>query len=127
MIGKLLFGPIVELVKSWGNSWLENNKIKTEGALKITEAKVNGRVKRHQAKADMDVSAQYGMQYSWKDEYLVIILSAPAIMCFIPGLASYAMEGFKILETVPDWYKWAFTGVIAATFGLRTWIGFNNR
>jgi hypothetical protein len=64
------------------------------------------------------------MRYSWKDEYLIIILSAPVIMCFIPPLAPYALEGFRVLATTPEWYRWAFLGAVVASFGLRTW--FNN-
>jgi hypothetical protein len=45
-------------------------------------------------------------------------------MCFIPGLDVYATRGFEILQGTPEWYRWALTGMIAATFGLRTWVGF---
>jgi hypothetical protein len=81
----------------------------------------------------MDLAAMDGMRYSWKDEYLVILLSMPVIMCFIPemtifgytfDLSQSAMAGFEILKDTPDWYKWALSGMIAATFGLRTWTGF---
>jgi hypothetical protein len=52
------------------------------------------------------------------------MLTVPVIMCFIPGLEVYALRGFEILEGTPEWYRWALTGMIAATFGLRTWAGF---
>jgi hypothetical protein len=116
-----------------GSSWLANRKVKAEGKIRITQAKIAARVKKEEAKGNMDLSAMDGMRHSWKDEYLVILLSMPVIMCFIPevtlfgytfDLSASAIAGFEILKGTPDWYKWALTGMIAATFGLRTWTGF---
>ncbi|MBW2599922.1 MAG: hypothetical protein JRC60_07600 [Deltaproteobacteria bacterium] len=54
-----------------------------------------------------------------KDEWFTIILSIPAIMCFIPGLATYVERGFEALSGCPDWYKWAFMVAVASSFGYR--------
>lgn len=117
-------GPIVSALGSIGKSWLETRKVKAEGKIAIAQAKVEARVQKEAAKANMDLSAMDNMRHSWKDEYLVILLSVPVIMCFVPGLEDYALNGFEILSQTPDWYKWALTGMIAASFGLRTWTGF---
>jgi hypothetical protein len=119
-----LIAPIVNALGSIGKSWLETRKVKAEGKIQIAAAKVQARVKKEEAKANMDLVAMDGMRYSWKDEYLVILLSAPVILSFIPGLEQYALAGFEILDKTPDWYRWALTGMIAASFGLRTWTGF---
>lgn len=119
-----IIGAIVSAVSSIGKSWLENRKVKAQGKIAISQAKINARVKKEEAKANMDLAAMDGMRYSWKDEYLVILLSVPVILCFIPGLDQYALRGFQILNETPDWYRWAVTGMIAASFGLRTWTGF---
>jgi len=116
--------PLLGVIGSLGKSWLETRKVKAEGSIKITQAKIDAKIARVAAKSHMDLAAQTGMQYSWKDEYLVILLTAPVILCFIPGLEQYALNGFKILESTPEWYRWALTGMIAATFGIRTWAGF---
>ena len=121
---QFIIGPIVSTLGALGKSWLETRKVKAEGAIKLAAAKVEARVKKEEAKANMDLSAMDGMQFSFKDEYLMILLTIPVIMCFIPGLAKYALDGFAILETTPEWYRWALTGMVAATFGLRTWAGF---
>ena len=54
---------------------------------------------------------------SWKDEWFTIILSIPAILAFIPSMAGYVLEGFSVLNEVPDWYKVAFGTAVAAAFG----------
>jgi hypothetical protein len=53
----------------------------------------------------------------FKDELWTIILATPFVACFIPGLQSYVLEGFKIIETTPEWYRY-FVGIaISAAFG----------
>jgi len=125
--------PIVEAFSSVGKSFLENRKVKAEGKIEITKAKINWKVKKEELKANMDLTAMQGMEFSWKDEYLTILISVPAVMCFLPDFSIGAFmfspvtavrEGFSALDTMPSWYQWAFTGVIAAVFGLRTWLGF---
>ena len=114
----------IGLVTSLFSSWSENKKAKAAGKIKITAAKLDATVKQIAAKQTMDAAAAGDMRFSWKDEYFVVILSLPYLMSFIPGLDQVALEGFDILARTPDWYRYSFLGVIAATFGLRTW--FNN-
>ena len=121
---QFIIGPIISTLGALGKSWLETRKVKAEGNIKLAAAKIEARVKKEEAKANMDLSAMDGMASSYKDEFLVVLLSIPVIMCFIPGIEVYALRGFEILETTPDWFRWAYTGVIAASFGLRTWTGF---
>ena len=118
-----IIGIIASAIGSLGSSWLENRKVKAQGKIEITKAKQGFIAAKYTAKAAMDLKSLDGMQFSWKDEYLLIILTIPVIMCFIPFLATYVGAGFAVLNTCPEWYKWALTGIIAATFGLRTWAG----
>ena len=55
----------------------------------------------------------------WKDEWFTILLSIPAILCFIPGMADFVMAGFRALDFCPEWYKWAFSIAVASSFGFR--------
>lgn len=112
-------------------TWMENRTAKQQGKIEITKAKIEQKKEKikaetsiYQKKQEMDIASMTDMKYGWKDEYLVILLSIPIIMAFIPPLSSYALAGFAIVAQMPPWYKWAFTGMIAATFGLRTWFGY---
>jgi len=64
---------------------------------------------------------------SWKDEYLTIIFTIPLIACFIPFLVPYVKEGFVVLETMPQWYQITLSVIVAASFGVRSVVGFINR
>ena len=57
----------------------------------------------------------------WKDEATWLVLSIPMIFVFFPPMAPYVLEGFRILETTPSWYRWLVIMIYAATFGIRVW------
>lgn len=112
---KVLASPIAAVA----NSFLEIRKIKAEGAVKKAEAIVEKEIKIIQNEIDYDTTAMDGTKYSWKDEYLVIILSLPFIGSFIPKIQDYVSVGWEYVAKAPDWYQWCFYGAIIATFGLR--------
>lgn len=126
-----IIGAIASVLGGAFNSWMEVRKAKQQGKIAIAQAQIEQKQEKikletsiYQKKQEMDLASMTDMKYGWKDEYLVLLLSAPVIMAFVPPLAQYALQGFQIIDQMPDWYKWAFTGIVAATFGLRTWVGF---
>jgi hypothetical protein len=56
----------------------------------------------------------------WKDELVIIVLTIPLVLVFTP-LADVVLEGFRVLGTTPDWYRWMVMTIYAATFGIRVW------
>jgi hypothetical protein len=83
---------------------------------RIKEAKVNAEIQRLANTSD---------QSGWKDEYLVVLWSAPAIMSFIPQLQPYMRDGFQILAAdTPDWYVIGWLGITGAVFGLKRLIDY---
>ena len=122
LIGAII-GGVVELGKTIGGGIVERSKIKTEGKIAIRKAKIQMEVDRYRQLGEMDLAAQKGMMFSCKDEYLLILFSVPMILAFIPPMVPYVIAGFEILQGLPVWYQWSITGMVAATFGLRTWQG----
>ena len=57
----------------------------------------------------------------WKDEFVLIVISTPLIMAFIPSMQPYVTEGFKALEQLADYYRWLILSVFAAIYGIRIW------
>ena len=112
----------ISLISTVFQGWMGAKKIKAEGKAMIAQAKVEATIRKIDADTSMDISAANDMKHSWKDEFLTILMSIPVIMCFIPGLSAYALEGFMVLSQTPEWYRWAFLGIIAASFGLRMWL-----
>jgi len=118
-----VIGAAIAAVGKVAQSWLTVRQVKAEGKIAITHAKIQSRIKRFEQIGEMDLAAMKGMMFSWKDEYILVLMSIPMIMSFIPGLADYALRGFAIVDTLPEWYTWSWMGIVSATFGLRTWNG----
>ena len=57
----------------------------------------------------------------WKDEWVLIVLSIPMIMVFIPFTQPIVASGFAALDTTPLWYRTTVMTIYLATFGLRLW------
>lgn len=57
----------------------------------------------------------------WKDEWVLLLLSVPLVLVFVPFYASYILAGFGILEKTPDWYRWLVLLVFTAIYGIRIW------
>jgi hypothetical protein len=134
-------GLAIGAVGKLAGSWLQNRRekaahnrelkgIKLQGKVNLLQAKEDNKLLREQRMGQMDATSMNAMALTWKDEYILILLSVPVIMCFIPPFTisgtlydaqAAALTGFRVLNQCPDWYKWALSGVIAAVYGLRTW------
>jgi hypothetical protein len=57
----------------------------------------------------------------WKDEWVLIILSIPMVLVFIPFTQAAIMNGFAVLQDTPLWYRTTVMTIYLATFGLRLW------
>jgi len=107
-----------------GVKYMERKQIEAQGKVDIAHARVQGEIdlKKTQMQGDQqyDFAVAEQMETSWKDEWLTILLSIPAVLCFIPGGAKYVAAGFDALKDTPEWYQWAFLGMIIASFGLKS-------
>ncbi len=73
--------------------------------------------------ADMQWELEMAKQAasSWKDEYVLLLVSIPAILSFVPGGAIYVEKGFEAISRMPSWYQITFVSVLLATYGIRWW------
>ncbi len=90
----------------------EAKKAAAQVALKMAE---NGQ----QQDYDLDKLSMENMNKSWKDELVLVVFLAPMIMAFFPNTAPYALEGFKIIDKMPDWYIAIIIGMVVVIYGLR--------
>lgn len=114
---KMIASPVTEVVKGWQ----KRKSAKQQNELAIAQAKTNALIKRLETgqKADIAWEQTSITNSGWKDEYWTVILSIPAILCFVPGMSQYVTAGFESLKQTPDWYQWAFGIAVASSFGYR--------
>ncbi len=112
-----ILGGVVEL----GKTWLEgkNTKIKAKA-----EAEATVLVKSAESEANWENIMAQNSASSWKDEWITILFSIPMILCFFPSTVQYVRDGFNALEGMPDWYQYTLSIIVAASFGVRSAIGF---
>jgi hypothetical protein len=71
----------------------------------------------HDAEWEMESIKNSG----WKDEWVLIVLSIPMILVFIPWTQPFITSGFESLSTTPLWYRTTVMTIYLATFGIRLW------
>lgn len=57
----------------------------------------------------------------WKDEFVLLVITVPFIMGFIPGMDKYALHGFAVLDKMPMWYQVMLVTIFFAIYGIRKW------
>ena len=114
-----LLGPVANLAGSYLQGKADKNAADAE--LKLTEAKVKAQIllSEKTSVADWERIMAQNSGSSWKDEWFVIVLSIPLILCFIPGMEGVVHHGFEQLQQAPDWYFYSLLTAISASFGVR--------
>ena len=114
-----LIGPIANLAGTWFQNKVE--KTKAEGMAKVAEAKARATVAEKVAAGEVEWEGKMAQasDNSWKDEFALVVLLAPAILVFIPGMTEYVRNGFEILNTLPEWYQYLLFIAISASFGIK--------
>ena len=102
MLGAII-APLANLASTWMSSKVE--KVKAEGEVKVA-----------QAKAKAVVAATDG---SYKDEFALGVLLAPAILVFIPSMTEHVRNGFEVLNTLPEWYQYLLFIAVSSSFGIK--------
>jgi len=117
-----MWGFIFNSLAKLGMTWIEgrNTKIKARA-----EAEARVMVTAAESVADWEYVMAKNSGTSWKDEWLTLLFSIPLIMAFIPGMVVYVQAGFVVLTNMPEWYQYTLSVIVAASFGVRSAIGFN--
>tara|TARA_Y100001937_G_C7077452_1_gene311263 strand:- start:55 stop:441 length:387 start_codon:yes stop_codon:yes gene_type:complete len=114
-----IIGPITELAGGWLNAKTQAQQANAKLKLTEAEAKAKILISKETSIADWEKIMAQGSQSSWKDEWFVIILSLPLILCWIPGAEGWVERGFEQLSKAPDWYFYSLGIAISASFGVR--------
>jgi len=110
----LLIGPAMDLAKDFVKGKAEEKKA-------IQQRKINA----INNDADWEAKMADATKSSWKDEYLIILLTLPlwligwAIAMDDPSMLDRVHQGFKALQELPEFYQYLlYTGVLAS-FGVK--------
>ena len=118
---KFAFGGIVDAIKQKRVIDQRETAADHNLQLAITQAKIA------KAQKDGEWEVEAVKNSGWKDEAMFVIVMAPLVMCFIPGLAPYVWQGFKALDNaLPDWWRWMVMATVGVSYGLKPFTKLKN-
>tara|TARA_Y100000996_G_C22520963_1_gene642432 strand:- start:475 stop:858 length:384 start_codon:yes stop_codon:yes gene_type:complete len=114
-----LGGKVVETIDNRGKRKHENKMKEME----IEEMRHKKQLEMVMRGQEMDNSWELEQikNSGWKDEFVLLLLSIPLILSFIPQTVGYVEAGFEALSKTPQWYQWLILAVFAAIYGIRIW------
>ena len=123
MLGKVVGAGTGEAVVGF---FAERQKLKQElelaklaGSIAVEKARAEYRVK------DLEYDNAWELEQiknsGWKDEYVLVLLSIPFALVFVPFAQPYVLSGFAVLEQCPEWYRWLILVIFTAVYGVRIW------
>jgi hypothetical protein len=116
----LIFGGVVEAGKAIFGQWMETKRTKI-----IAQQALQTQIQK--GEIDYNVAAQQGMAASFKDELVTIWMLTMMTFNFVPSMQPYMERGWEFMKTsTPDWFAWAFVGMIVAIYGLKGYKGWKS-
>lgn len=109
-----LLGPVAGLAKTWMNNRHEQSQAKHKAKMQVISNTATWEEKMADASAN-----------SWKDEWWTAVLSVPllcvgySVIANDPSILSRVADGFRALDTLPDWYQYLLFLAVSASFGIR--------
>ena len=115
-----LIGPLANLAGTWLQGKVDTKAAETK--MKVTQAEAKSQILMSQAQSEANwekIMAE-GSKHSFKDEYILGLMSIPMILCFCgPQGQAIVFDGFEALSRAPDWFIYTWGCCVAASFGIR--------
>lgn len=112
-----ILGAVLGFLSSPLTAYIKKTERKQELESAITEKRIELVSTAQNHKALWEIEAVKSGNNSWKDEYVTILFSLPAILCFIEPTT--VEQGFIALDRSPDWYQYSFLTVMLAAVGVK--------
>lgn len=99
-------------------------KLKVEQEKEVIVAETKSKITRLEKESTQDFDlnryALESMRTSWKDEFVLIIITIPFVMLFMPAYQSYAISGLQAMDSsTPIWYQILVLAIFLSIYGLR--------
>ena len=127
-IASIVAGALSGLVAPITSHYTRKRELKAqEHANELELLKAQGERQVQLQREGLTADANWEMEFarqaasSWKDEYTLLVVSLPAILCFIPGYADVVKAGFSALDATPVYYQIIMGSMLLSTVGIRWW------
>jgi len=121
---RTLGGAIVNGVSNYFTTKQEIKKVEVEANKEVIVARAKATINRLQRESEQDFDlnrmAVENMKNSWKDDFILIIITMPFIMLFIPEYQAIAINGLEAMDiNTPIWYQIMVISIFLSIYGLR--------
>lgn len=122
IVGALL-GKVAPKVADY---YIRKQELKQEAELEKMRGKVawqQAMTKRASESEGRDHEWELAMieNSGWKDEWVLLMISIPLPLSFIPATQPYVTGGFDALAMTPLWYQGMVVTIYFAIYGIRKW------
>lgn len=119
-IGGVL-GAAGDAVSSWWTMRQETKKTAHENKLALATAKTHAMITAFEKGQAYDFAWEKTSidNSGWKDEFVTVAYSIPALLAMFPDTRSWATEWFTVMGGAPEWYMYSLAGLIASALGVR--------
>ncbi|MCG2836522.1 hypothetical protein L6J37_06545 [Photobacterium sp. WH77] len=122
-----MLGALLNLITGGVTAWQQHSRNKAE-ALKrkdeLEQAKHTARLKRleygDEKAATLDELSIKGR--GWKDEFILLVVFTPLMLCFWPDYAGYVDAGFQALSSIPEPYWYVVGAIVVDVLGMRSMV-----
>lgn len=97
----------------------ELNKLEHEVKLHVVKSKLEMAKSGQQIDFSLDQQAMKNMEKSWKDELILVVFLVPMVLAFVPSYSAYILQGFQVIEKMPEWYIYVIIGMVVVIYGMR--------
>ena len=126
MIGLIISG-LTNAISGYFQNKSEVSKAKANLKSVEIEAKTNiakqvadSKLSSDRLISEWENKAVENLNFSWRDEFVTLVVLVPAILVFVPYFQPYVKNGFIILTNLPDWYVNLIYITVCAGLGLRS-------
>ena len=119
----LILGKLFGMGESWVEAKNKQAVVKVEAQTEVIKAKAKSQCTIAEADAaaanDIDLITVKGKNETIMDNIVVITILSPFWLYPIPFMQPYVENWLEWLTGAPQWYQYAFYGVIVSELGLR--------
>tara|TARA_R110000744_G_C18926965_1_gene512643 strand:- start:60 stop:443 length:384 start_codon:yes stop_codon:yes gene_type:complete len=113
-----MIGAIVNGITNLGSTYLKNKGAEKQAIHESKMTQISGDV-------DWESKMAAASGDSWKDEYLIILLTSPVIAIMYgavtnnPEIIARVEYGFTVLNNLPEWFSYLLGVGVTASFGVK--------
>jgi hypothetical protein len=119
LVGPDAGGAVIDYFKQKQQLKQQLTLAKLQGKIDIQKAKDSLAVQQLQSDTQLEHDQLTSPGNSLRQDWVLLLLSTPLVMAFIPPLQPYVESGFKALAQCPGWYKYTTVTVLLAIYGIR--------